>query len=196
MHQNFFKMHVSHECIEGSINQESSSQKELYEVLLPYLNALCGRYLRDLAHRKDILQETFIIIFGKINQYDASKGEFHSWSAGILINECLKHNRSVRLRKTVKVDDHKSELASISPEVISQLTNEELMRFLKTMPEKFYEVFNLYVIDGFSHAEIAGIVGIKESLSRKRLMRAKDWLKKKPNSLNGILGEYRVSLSR
>lgn len=188
-------MRISQKCIEGCVNGDQLHQEELYRILLPYLNALCGRYLRDLAYRKDVLQESFLRIFNKIEQFDPLRGEFHSWSARILINECLKYNRSTKSKRTVRLDNSHTDLLAISPEVISQLSNDELLQFLKTMPEKYYEVFNLFVIDGFSHSEISEMLGIRVSLSRKRLMRAKDWLKKKPNSLNGILGEIRVSLS-
>lgn len=187
-------MEIKKECIEGCLRGENTAQRELYDLLLPYLNALCGRYLSDTSHRQDILQETFILIFNKIEQYDEQKGEFHSWASRIAINLSLKHNRSSKAEFYTQIESETTQ-PEVSPVVIDQLSNEELTRFLRTMPPKYYEVFNLFIIDGFTHKEIAGILEIKVSLSRKRLARARTWLQEKPKSLNAILGDYRFSIS-
>ena len=187
-------MEIKKECVEGCLKGDQSTQRELYDLLIPYLNALCGRYLKDTSHRQDILQETFILIFSRIDQYDEQKGEFHSWASRILINLSIKHNRSSKSRFYSQIETEKSSSA-VSPEVLDQLSNEELVRFLRTMPAKYYEVFNLFIIDGFTHDEIAEMLQIKVSLSRKRLARARAWLQEKPKSLNALLGDYRFSIS-
>tara|TARA_B100000768_G_scaffold176863_1_gene190242 strand:+ start:1550 stop:2113 length:564 start_codon:yes stop_codon:yes gene_type:complete len=187
-------MEIKTECIEGCLRGENSAQRELYDLLLPYLNALCGRYLKDVSHRKDILQEAFILIFSRIEQYDKQKGEFHSWASRIAINLSLKHNRRSKAEFYTPLESETTMLG-LNPEAIDRLSNEELMRFLRTMPPKYYEVFNLFIIDGFTHEEIAGILQIKIDLSRKRLFRARVWLQQKPKSLNAILGDYRFSIS-
>jgi len=187
-------MEISKSCIEGCLRGDNSAQRELYDLLLPYLNALCGRYLKDVSHRKDILQEAFIIIFSSIEQYDKQKGEFHSWASRITINLSLKHNRSSRAEFYTHIESETNQ-PKVSPEVLDQLSNEELTRFLRTMPAKYYEVFNLFIIDGFTHDEIAEMLQIKVSLSRKRLARARAWLQEKPKSLNALLGDYRFSIS-
>ncbi|MFT4755310.1 MAG: RNA polymerase sigma factor (sigma-70 family) [Salibacteraceae bacterium] len=185
-------MKISRDCIEGCLIGDNSSQKELYELLLPYLNALCSRYLNNISTRQDVLQDSFIVIFSKIEQFDSEKGAFHSWASRIVINNCLKQNKSGS-RFTPFINEKQEE--SVDPSVLSHLSNEELIRFLKTMPEKYSEVFMLFLIDDFSHEEIAEILGIKINLSRKRLARARAWLKAKPISLNSLLGDYRYSIS-
>ncbi len=187
-------MEVKKECILGCLKGEHNAQRELYDLLIPYLNAICGRYLKDTSHRQDILQEAFILIFNKIEQFDDQKGEFHSWTSRILINLSIKHNRSSKARFYSQIETEKNS-PIVSPEVLDQLSNEELVRFLRTMPPKYYEVFNLFIIDGFTHEEIAEMLQIKVSLSRKRLARARVWLQEKPKSLNAILGDYRFSIS-
>ncbi|MFT4778934.1 MAG: RNA polymerase sigma factor (sigma-70 family) [Flavobacteriales bacterium] len=167
-------MKVGKECLEGCLRGESAYQRELYDLLVPYLNGICGRYLDNTSHRKDVLQEAFILIFKKINQFDSSKGAFHSWASRIVINLSLKQNKSGK--KLVHFQAEKGEeTIAVAPDVISQMSNEELIRFLRTMPPKFYEVFILFVVDGYAHEEIAEILGIKVSLSRKRLVRARTW---------------------
>lgn len=187
-------MKIEKECIEGCLSGEATSQRELYDLLLPYLNALCGRYLNDTSHRKDVLQEAFILIFKNIGQFDSEKGAFHSWASRIVINLSLKHNKSSKTRFYSELDKQE-ELPQVNPEVVNQITDEELIRFLKTMPPKYYEVFNLHTVDGFTHEEIAEMLSIKVSLSRKRLARARAWLQAKPKSLNTLLGDYRFSIS-
>jgi RNA polymerase sigma factor (sigma-70 family) len=179
---------VKKEFIDGCLKGEYASQKELYDALLPYLNALCGRYLNDTSLRQDILQESFVVIFKKIEQFDPQKGAFHSWASRIVINNCLKQNKSAMRFVQLQLDKHEE---SVDPEVVSQLSNEELIRFLKTMPQKYYEVFNLFALEDFSHEEVGEILGIKVSLSRKRLARARAWLKAKPKSLDSLLVHYK-----
>ncbi len=187
-------MKVGKECIEGCLRGESAAQRELYDLLLPYLNSVCGRYLDNTSHRKDVLQEAFILIFKKIDQFDSSKGAFHSWASRIVINLSLKQNKGGKKLVHFQVEKDDDAIA-VDPDVISQMSNEELIRFLRRMPPKFYEVFILFVVDGYTHEEIAEILGIKVSLSRKRLARARAWLQSKPKSLNLLLGDYRYSIS-
>ncbi len=187
-------MKINKECIDGCLRGENAAQRQLYDQLLPYLNAIVGRYLDDLSHRKDILQEAFILIFNKIDRFDPEKGAFYSWASKIIINLSLKHNKTSKSRFYSNLDGQE-EFITVDPKVINQLSNEELIKFLRTMPDKYYQVFNLYAIDGFSHQEISELLGIRTGLSRKRLARARNWLQEKPVSLNKLLGDYRFSIS-
>lgn len=184
-------MEISKSCIEGCLRGDNSAQRKLYDQLLPYLNALCGRYLNDTSVRQDVLQESFVVIFKKIGLFNPQKGAFHSWASRIAINNCLKQNKNGGRFFQLQLDKHEE---SVDPDVMTQLSNEELIRFLKTMPHKYYEVFVLFVIDDFSHEEISEILDIKINLSRKRLARARAWLQNKPKSLNALLGDYRYSI--
>ena len=184
-------MEISKSCIEGCLRGDNSAQRELYDQLLPYLNALCGRYLYDTSVRQDVLQESFVVIFKKMSLFNPQKGAFHSWASRIAINNCLKQNKNGGRFFQLQLDKHEE---SVDPKVMNQLSNEELIRFLKTMPKKYYEVFVLFVIDDFSHEEIGKTLGIKVSLSRKRLSRARVWLKTKPKTLNTLLGDYGYSI--
>ncbi|MEL7221473.1 MAG: sigma-70 family RNA polymerase sigma factor [Bacteroidota bacterium] len=66
---------------------------------------------------------------------------------------------------------------ALSPTILNQLSNADLLKWLKKMPKSYYDVFNLYIVDGFSHAEIANLLQIEEAVSRKRLSRGRAWLK-------------------
>lgn len=169
---------INIELIAKCLANNRESQRRLYDTLLPHLNIICRRYLANESNLKDVLQETFVNIFRNLNQFDIQKATFKTWSTKIAINSCLKNNIKNKRNYTEELIINLHEPKAL-PEAIENLTNEELIQWLKQMPKQYFEVFNMYVIDGFSHPEIAEILGIEESLSRKRLSRSRAWLKKK-----------------
>ncbi|MFT5263414.1 MAG: RNA polymerase sigma factor (sigma-70 family) [Polaribacter sp.] len=163
--------------IQSCVRQKRDAQQQLYRLLLPYLRAVATRYLRDTSYGKDVLQESFVKIFRSIEKYDPKKAPLKNWAARIVINTCLNYNDRVigapDEELNVEVHDH-SEL----PEVLANLTDDRLLAILKKMPKGYFEVFNLHVIDGYNHQEIADLLGMTEGSSRKRLSRAKGWLER------------------
>lgn len=168
-------MKIENSTIQECKKYNPQAQKLVYDTLLPYLNSICKRYLTDLQSRNDVLQESFIKIFTKINQFDPNKGEFRSWSARIVINACIQHSNKTISRKETALSSVEYQIP-INPDIIERLSNEEILMVLQKMPKDFYQVFNLYIVDGFSHDEIAKMLEIKTSLSRKRLGRAREWI--------------------
>lgn len=139
---------------------------------------MCKRYLVNEADVKDVLQETFIHIFKSIDRFDVQKASFKTWTTKLAINNCLKYNAKNNRNSTEEliIDLHDS---NVTPAVFTDISNEEMLAWLKKMPRSYFEVFNMFVIDGFSHEEIAQLLNIESSLSRKRLSRAREWLKKR-----------------
>lgn len=170
-------MPIDRKLIQACIAQNHEAQKQLYKLLLPYLRAIANRYLRDTSYIKDVLQESFIKIFKSVDTYDFEKAPLQQWAAKITINSCFNYNKRVIGVPKEEFNVALHEIA-ISPSSISNYSNESLLFILKQMPEGYFEVFNLFIIDGYSHKEIAPILKISEALSRKRLSRAKLWLKK------------------
>lgn len=151
------------------------SQKKLFSLLLPDLNGLGRRYIYNPNEVQDVLQEAFLAIFRNIHQYDPGKGAFKTWASRIMINCCLKHNeRSLKYRQ---LNEQNFRERSIDPSVYNKMNAEELLENLKKMPAIYFPVFNLFVIDGYSHKEIASILNIDEASSRQRLSRARKWIK-------------------
>ncbi|WP_367390751.1 RNA polymerase sigma factor [Lewinella sp. LCG006] len=169
-------MELSIQLIERCIANERAAQRQLYGILMPYLNLICLRYLNNSEELQDTLQEVFILIFKNIRQFDQQRASFKTWATQIAINYCLKNNRTYQLKGTHEliVPLHET---PIDPTIINTLSERDLLRWLKKMPESYFQVFNLYVVDGFSHREIAEILQIDESLSRQRLTRSRTWLK-------------------
>lgn len=163
------------------LQKDRISQKHLYEHVLPYLNAICQRYTYQQANVHDVLQNTFINIFKNLHQFDSTKASFKTWITKIAINCCLKKNERHRRTFTQELILPLHERA-VRPQVLNDLSNEELLIWLKNMPDKYYQVLNMYVIDGFSHEEIASILNISVASSRKQLSRARGWIKNKLNA--------------
>lgn len=165
------------QLITNCIANQRAAQRELYDRCLPYLGLIARRYLRKEDEIKDVLQDSFIAIFQKLHQFDVGKASFKTWATRVVINNCLKRN--ARYERTATVELHPDAHGpTIAPEVLTAFNNKELTDWLKQMPPDYYEVFNLNVVEGFSHTEIAELLGIDTALSRQRLARARKWLTK------------------
>lgn len=185
-------MQISATLIKSCARQDRKAQQQLYELLLPYLRAVANRYLRDTSYWKDVLQEGFVKIFRNIDQYNPDKAPFQQWAAKVVINTCLNHNnRTTGMRfDTFSIAHHDR---PTPPSVAQDFSDEYLLSILKLMPNGYFEVFNLYVIDGFDHHEIAQMLGIDNALSRQRLVRAKNWLKNAFNENPALAANFHVS---
>lgn len=168
-------MIISKSLIKNCIKRDPLAQKDLYSLLLPYLNVVVERYLYNNEDKQDVLQEAFINIFNNIDKYDNKRSQFKTWAVKITINCSLKNNAKRGRNRVTVLDDNKHG-GFMNPEVIQKLSEDDLLSILKTMPESYFQVFNLFVIDEFSHNEISQALNINVSLSRKRLSRAREWL--------------------
>jgi len=167
---------ISEDLILSCTLQDPAAQRKLYDLLLPYLRAVANRYLRDDSYAMDVLQESFIKIFKNMTQYDAAKSPFKNWAAKIVINSCLNYNKRVIGQPTEEINITTENISNHSLSIES-FSDEHLLLILKKVPQRYYDVFNLAIIDGYSHPEIAEILGIKEASSRKQLSRARAYLK-------------------
>ncbi len=169
-------MNIAENLIQACAKPDRAAQKELYLKLLPYLRAVANRYLKDTSFTKDVLQESFVKIFKHIHKYDPNKAPIKNWATRIVINTSINYNERV-------VDEYTEELIidiheSLEAQPMEQLSDSILLTLLKKMPKGYFEIFNLFVIDGYNHQEISSILGISEALSRKKLSRARSWINK------------------
>ena len=179
--------------IDSCISQNRNAQKQLYSLLLPYLRAVANRYLRDISYSNDVLQESFVKIFKSIKYYDSSKGYIKHWAAKITINNCFNYNKRIigNPKEEFVIEKHQA----LSHEEMHSGSDEDILLILKKMPEPHFEVFNLSAIDGYSHTEISEMLNINPSLSRKRLSRAKSWLKKTFVDAPNLLSKINLSIA-
>ena len=178
MQRFFSKLHLKdreQEIINGCLKGKASSQKQLYDSLAPKMFALCKRYMGNAEDAEDMLQEGFITLFSKLESF-SGEGSFEGWARRIFVNTALM---SLRKKDALK-DSGEIELAkSIKSEEPSQIENlgqKEILALISALPSKYRVVFNMYVIEGYSHKEIAEVLDISEATSRSQLLRARAML--------------------
>ena len=154
---------------------DENSQKELVLRFSALLFTVCRRYAKDYHDAKDILQDAFIEIFNSIQGYDPAKGGLENWMKQIVARTAIRRYRKMYMvRETYDKDVSYSN--GYESNVIDKMELEELMNLINTLPFKYKQIFNLYVFEEYSHAEIGKLLGLSESSSRSRLSRARKLL--------------------
>ena len=125
-----------------------------------------------------MLQDAFVQLFRYLPKYQASKGDIKSWAAKITIHVALKYNSKADPLNLLAISEEMLDYYAAPPKELKKLSDENLIDLLKKMPRSYYTVFNLAVIEEYSHQEIAEMLQITEVNSRKKLSRAKAWLRK------------------
>lgn len=172
-------MDVSKEIIESCKRSERSAQKFIYENFFSRMNAVCKRYIKDDDDALEVMNDGFISIFMNISQYNGN-GSFEGWMRKTIVNKAIDHIRSnKKYKETLKlVEDYYDEAVTIDAETSLYDIN-ELYQIIQNLPDIYRMVFNLYAVDGFSHKEIAGKIGISEGTSRWYLSESRKMLKEK-----------------
>lgn len=176
------------DIIEACCKNQQAACKQLYEMYKSSLFAICLRYSSNREEAEDWLQDGFISIFKNIKKFDLDKGAFYTWSSKIIINTILMSKRKQNLKfDSINQSDRIEPInASFESNILSNIQYKDLVALIQNLPNGFKTVFNLYVIEGYSHKEIGQLIGISESTSKTQLMRAKQALKKKIESQNTI----------
>jgi RNA polymerase sigma factor (sigma-70 family) len=157
--------------------QDRGAFKQMYEAYIRYVYSIVSRYHSDSSNYQDIIQEIFAIVFLKIDTYDPAKGEFKGWLRAVTVNQCLKHyHASKKHIATVSLDSIEKYQQPVELSH-SELSREDLLDMLASMPSGYKEVFMLITVDGFSHKEASEMLNISTETSRSQLHRAKLWLK-------------------
>ncbi len=174
------------DLIQGCRRKDTVAQRALFEKYAGILMTICRRYAKDQHEAEDMLQEAFIRIFSYINQFK-SAGSFEGWLKRITVNAAIKilQKRKVTI---VGIANDQYELISQDFNVLSDLNTEDLLKLISQLPDGYRMIFNLYVIEGYSHEEIAVILKIKTATSRSQLSKARAILKDKINLSQKIPG--------
>ena len=134
---------------------DRAAQKRLYELLAPKMFPVCMRYIGDRVQAEDLLQEGFITLFTRLDSYKG-EGSFEGWARKIFVTTALM---SLRKKDALKMSDDLEAARGIKAETVNQVQNigyKELMELVMSLPDGFRTVFNLYVIEGYSHKENEG----------------------------------------
>ncbi|MES2796853.1 MAG: RNA polymerase sigma factor [Bacteroidota bacterium] len=174
---------LEQELVEGCIVGDRRIQQKLYNAYASKMLVLCNRYCRTSAEAEDILQEAFIKIFSKINTF-RFECPLSAWIRTIVVNTAINHIRKEKdLQFSVDLDQAfgvENNMAS----AISELSFNELLSLVRSLPLGCQTVFNLYAIDGFDHKEIGEKLGISVGTSKSQYARAKGLLQKKLENLS------------
>ncbi|NHM02711.1 RNA polymerase sigma factor [Flavobacterium difficile] len=154
----------------------TKAKEQLYKLLAPKLFAVSLKYSRNYEEAQDNLQESFLIIFEKLTQFN-NKGSFEGWAKRLVINYVLQQYRKQgTFLELVSDNIPNEEEVEIDEESV---TLNFLLKIIQELPDRYRLVFNLYVVDGYSHKEIAEMLDISDGTSKSNLARAKIILKEK-----------------
>ncbi len=149
------------------------AQSELYKLFATKLFSLCLKYSRNYAEAEDNLQDAFLTIFSKIKQYK-SKGSFEGWLKRVTINTVLQRYRNEKIFDIINENTTEDVEVDIEEDTVSI---DFLLQIIQELPDRYRLVFNLYVLDGHSHKEIAELLDISTGTSKSNLARARQALK-------------------
>ncbi len=161
--------------IEACVAKEKWAQKRLYEENYTLLLGVCQRYASNPDDAMDILHEGFIKILNHIHKYQPGTS-LVAWMRRIIVNTAIDYYRMQSRRRT---DDLETayDVQSSDPDALSKLTVQEIIRCIQQLTPAYRSVFNLYVVEGYSHKEIADVLDITESTSRSNLVKARSKLR-------------------
>lgn len=161
------------QLIENCKIDDTKAQSELYKLFSSKLFAICLKYSRNYAEAEDNLQDAFLTIFNKIEQYK-NKGSFEGWLKRITINTALQRYRNEKVFDIINENTIEDVEIEVEEENISI---DYLLKIIQELPDRYRLVFNLYVLDGYSHKEIANMLNIHIGTSKSNLARARQILK-------------------
>ena len=160
--------------IEGCKSGNAKYQKALYDKYSRKMYAVCLRYARNPSDAEDILQDGFVKVFTKLEQF-LGEGSFEGWIRRTMVNTALRHYKRLRY----EAEKNGYEILPdypINEDALANIGAEELLRMIDTLPSGYKTVFNMVAIDGFSHTEVGELLGIGDSTSRSQLTKARKML--------------------
>ena len=172
--------------IEQCLGKDARAQEQLYKRYSPLMYAICMRYSDSPDTAKDLLQETFIRVFGNLNLF-RFEGSFEGWLRRVTVNTCIQHYRK---NSSIPVTTDVEEAIDLGEDesATGKLQVQELLNLLQKLPNGYRTVFNLYAIEGYNHREIAEQLNISENTSKTQLLKARRMLQAMIAGVNKSVG--------
>jgi RNA polymerase sigma factor (sigma-70 family) len=161
--------------IDALVRQERWAQQELYKEYYGKMMGICLRYAGSQDEALDLLHEGFIKVFQNVTKYKTGTS-LPAWIRTIMVNTCIDYYRKTIRRRTEDLNVAYA-VSNDDPDVLSNLTEQEILQAVQTLSTAYRAVFNLYVLEGYSHKEIGDALNITESTSRSNLVKARFKLK-------------------
>ena len=159
--------------VKGSINNDRTAQETLYKLFYAEMLRVCYSYVPDKELAKEAFNSGFLKVFQSINNFDIEKGELGGWVRKIMIYTSIDLCRKELKFNTVSLDLKEHDDYFISPSALEKIYFEEILQSIRTLPLATQTVFNLSVLDGFTHKEIGEQLNVSEGTSRWHLAEAK-----------------------
>jgi RNA polymerase sigma-70 factor (ECF subfamily) len=168
------------DLIKGCIEGDRRMQKQLYDRFSPKMYAVCLRYMGNADDAQDILQEGFIKVYRNIERF-RGEGSFEGWVRRIFVNTAIEQIRKKKMDVSLTEKEETIEFKTVS--AIDSINEKDLLKIVRELSPGYRSVFNMYVVEGFSHKEIGELLGISEGTSKSQLARARMILQEKVKHL-------------
>jgi RNA polymerase sigma factor (sigma-70 family) len=164
------------ELVNQCAKNDRKAQEEIYHLFSGKLFSICLKYSKNKQEAQDNFQDGFITIFNKIGQFKF-KGSFEGWLKRVMVNTILLKYRQKNVLNLVTEEIPDEVIVDIDDD--DEVSLDFLLNLIQELPDRYRMVFNLYVLDGFSHKEISKMLQIAEGTSKSNLARARAILKLK-----------------
>jgi RNA polymerase sigma factor (sigma-70 family) len=176
-------MNSEKELIRSCLDKDPKAQEQLYRRFAPKMYGVCLRYARSRMEAEDILQEGFIKVFNHLPDY-RFEGVFEGWIRRTIVNTAINYYKQ-KSKEWAEISLEKAEEThSYDESIIDKLSAQELLGIIQQLPEGYRIIFNLYIIEGYTHQEIGKILNISENTSKSQLSRARAALQQKIKQRN------------
>ena len=163
--------------IKECLKQNQSAQTELYASFSGKMFGVCLRYAKNRMDAEDLLHEGFLKVLTNLKKY-RGEGSFEGWMRRIMINTAINFYRTKTSNYIVDIDEV-FDLEISDVDAVSKMSEKELISHIQELPDGYRMVFNMYVVEGYKHKDIAEILNISESTSKTQLLKAKKSLQQK-----------------
>ncbi len=170
-----------YKLVKDTLKLRPEAQRQLYEHFAQQMLGVCFRYTKSIADAEDILQEGFVKVFKHLHQYNF-EGELGSWIRKVMVNTALNYlKKNKRYQYDLSFEELVLHPVSADDPVV-KLQAKELAELIRQLPTGFQTIFNLHAVEGYSHVEIAAMLGITDGTSRSQYARARtlliEWIQK------------------
>jgi RNA polymerase sigma factor (sigma-70 family) len=180
------------DLIKGCIAGDRRMQEELYNRFAPKMYAVCLRYANNTNDAQDLLQEGFIKVYKNLHRFRA-EGSFEGWIRRVFVNTSIEHFRKKSAQLTSVSEREENTIEDVDITALDNLAQKDIINIVQELSPGYRTVFNLYVVEGYSHREIGEMLGISEGTSKSQLARAKSILQKK---ITQYLSDTKKSFTR
>jgi RNA polymerase sigma factor (sigma-70 family) len=172
------------DLIKGCVSEDRECQVELYNRFASKMMAVCMRYAGSRMEAEDVLQDGFIKVFDNISKFKM-EGSLEGWVRRIMVNTSINKIRANKM-KFEEIGENVTDFDHHDKTIVEKMSEQDILKLVSEMPKGYRYVFNMYAIEGYSHKEIAGQLGIEEASSRSQYAKAKKYLQQQIIQLEKI----------